>query len=428
MCLTEPQCGTDLGLIRTRAEPDKDGSYRITGTKIWITGGEHDLTENIVHLVLAKLPGAPDSSKGISMFIVPKVVPETGVRNGVHCGGLERKMGIKGSATCIMNFEGAQGWLVGEPNKGMSYMFTMMNGARLLVGMQGLGLAETAWQTALGFAKERIQSRSLAGTKYPDLDADPIHVHPDVRRMLLRQKVINEGNRALAYWVGMNIDIAHAHADEAMRETSDDLVQLLTPVIKAFVSDTSFDSINEAIQLLGGAGYTTDWGVEQLARDARITLIYEGTNGIQALDLVGRKLSMKGGRPLKSFFLLLKSHLHKNPGAPYSDQLAESLEMLQVATNWLADKSMKDPEQAAASARPYLRLLALIAMGYMWHRMNLSAVRLTKSAPDDLFYTAKQKSAAFFFDKILLELPSLLTDIRSGKTTLMAPTMEELSA
>lgn len=428
MCLTEPQCGTDLGLIRTKAEPGTDGSYRITGTKIWITGGEHDLTENIVHLVLAKLPDAPDSTKGISMFIVPKIVPETGVRNGVHCGGLEHKMGIKGSATCVMNFEGAQGWMVGEPGMGMSYMFTMMNGARLLVGMQGLGLAETAWQTALAFAKERIQSRSPGGSKYPSLAADPIHVHPDVRRMLLRQKVINEGNRALAYWVGMNIDIAHAHPDAVIRENSDDLVQLLTPVIKAFLSDTSFDSINEAIQLLGGAGYTTGWGLEQLSRDARITRIYEGTNGIQALDLAGRKLSMKGGRPIKGFFVLLKNHLLEFPEAPYSVDLGKSLESLQAATMWMVDNGAQDPEQAAASARPFLRLLALTALGYMWHRMNLAATRLLECSPDDLFFTAKQKSAAFFFDKILLEVPSLLTDIRSGKATLMAPTMEELSA
>lgn len=428
MCLTEPQSGTDLRLVSTRAEPNSDGSYTLTGTKVWITGGEHDLTDNIIHLVLAKLPGAPETTKGISMFIVPKFIPETGARNGVFCGGLEHKMGIKGSATCVINLDGAQGWLVGEPNRGMSYMFTMMNGARLMVGMQGLGLAEAAWQISLDFAKERLQSRALTGTQFPDRIADPIHVHPDVRRMLLRQKVINEGNRALAYWVGLNLDIAHAHPDEKVRQHSDDLVQLLTPVVKAFLTDEGFNNANEAIQVLGGAGYTTDWGVEQLARDARITLIYEGTNGIQALDLVGRKLGQHGGRLIKGFFARVQGYLADQSGAPYSDKLSALLKSLQEATMWLASHGLKDPEEAGAGAPPYLRLLALTAQGYLWHQMNLIAARQAEAAPDDLFLSAKQKSAAFFFDKLVLEAPSLLADIKSGKQTLMAPSIEELSA
>lgn len=428
MCLTEPQCGTDLRMIRTRAEPNSDGTYSITGTKIWITGGEHDLADNIVHLVLAKLPGAPESTKGISMFIVPKVIPETGERNKAFCGGLEHKMGIKGSATCVMNFEGATGWLVGEANKGMSYMFTMMNGARLMVGMQGLGIAEAAWQIALAFSQERLQSRSLAGTKAPELAADPIHVHPDVRRMLLQQKVINEGCRALAYWVGMNLDISHAHPDEKAREASDDLVQLLTPVVKAYLTDEGFNNANWAVQTLGGSGFTTDWGVEQLVRDARIARIYEGTNGIQALDLVGRKLSLKGGKLIKRFFAMTQGYLAENEGTPYADKVAGLLKQLQEATMWIASNGMKDPEQAGAAATPYLRLMALTCLGYLWHRMNLTAAKKAEDYPEDHFYAAKQKSAAFFFDKVILEAPSLLADIQSGKDSLMAHSIEELAA
>jgi alkylation response protein AidB-like acyl-CoA dehydrogenase len=281
-------------MIRTKAKPNDDGSYAIEGTKIWITGGEHDLVDNIVHLVLAKLPGAPDTTKGISLFVVPKVLPDSGKRNPAFCGGLEHKMGIKGSATCVMNFEGAKGWLVGEPNDGMRAMFTMMNEARLMVGMQGLGLAEMAYQESLGFARERLQSRSLSGPKNSDGPADPIIVHPDVRRMLMRQKALNEGMRALALFTGQKLDLSVAHSDEAIRESSDDLVQLLTPVVKAFLTDEGYKNADTALQVLGGAGFTTDWPLEQLVRDGRIARIYEGTNGIQAMDLVGRKLSLKG--------------------------------------------------------------------------------------------------------------------------------------
>lgn len=428
MCLTEPQCGTDLRLIRTKAEPNSDGSYDITGTKIWITGGEHDLADNIVHLVLAKLPGAPESTKGISMFIVPKFIPESGERNAAFCGGLEHKMGIKGSATCVMNFEGAKGWLVGEANKGMSYMFTMMNGARLMVGMQGLGIAEAAWQIALDFSKERLQSRALSGPKHPELAADPIHVHPDVRRMLLQQKVINEGCRALAYWVGMNLDISHAHPDEKQREAADDIVQLLTPVVKAFLTDEGYTNANWAVQVLGGSGFTTDWGVEQLVRDARIARIYEGTNGIQALDLIGRKLSIKGGKLIKRFFAIVQGYLKENERADYSSELGDLLAQLQDATMWVAANGMKDPDQAGAAATPYLRLMAYTAIGFMWHQMNAVAKKKAEAAPDDVFYQAKIKSAKFYFEKATLEASSLIADIKSGKEALMAHSIDELSA
>ncbi|MGL4563953.1 MAG: acyl-CoA dehydrogenase family protein, partial [Halioglobus sp.] len=317
MCLTEPQCGTDLGMIRTRATPRPDGSYSIEGTKIWITGGEHDLVDNIIHLVLAKLPGAPDSTKGISLFLVPKVLPHTGERNPAFCGGLEHKMGIKGSAPAVMNFENAQGWLVGEPNNGMRAMFTMMNEARLMVGMQGLGVAEMAYQESLGFALERLQGRALTGPKNASGPADPIIVHPDVRRMLMRQKVLNEGMRALALFTGHQLDLSVAHPEAAVRERADDLVQLLTPVVKSFLTDEGFNNANVGLQVLGGAGFTTDWPLEQLVRDGRIPRIYEGTNGIQAMDLVGRKLGLKGGRLIGQLFDTIRSLLATTPDAPY---------------------------------------------------------------------------------------------------------------
>src|SRR5690554_1168459 len=316
MCLTEPQCGTDLALIRTKAEPQADGTYAITGTEIWITGGEQDLVDNIVHLVVVNLPDAPGGSKGISLFLVPKVLPD-GTRNTAFCGGLEHKMGIKGSATCVMNFEGAKGTLIGEPHKGLQAMFVMMNSARLMVGTQGLGLGEIAYQVSLGFAKERLQSRSLNGPQAPDKPADPIIVHPDVRRMLLRQKATIEGARAMAYFAALNLDIAHKAEDADTRERADDMVQLLTPVVKAFLTDEGFFCANDGLQLMGGSGFTQDWPLEQYVRDARITRIYEGTNGIQALDLVGRKMGLNGGRSVKRFFAMLESYLKDNADAPF---------------------------------------------------------------------------------------------------------------
>ncbi len=421
MCLTEPQCGTDLGLIRTRATPNEDGSYAIEGTKIWITGGEHDLVDNIVHLVLAKLPGAPDTTKGISLFVVPKFLPDTGERNPALCGGLEHKMGIKGSATCVMNFEGAKGWLVGEANDGMRAMFTMMNEARLMVGMQGLGLAEMAYQESLGFARERLQSRSLSGPKNPDGPADPILVHPDVRRMLMRQKVLNEGMRALALFTGHQLDLSVAHTDEAVRESADDLVQLLTPVVKAFLTDEGFNNANTGLQVLGGSGFTTDWPLEQLVRDGRIARIYEGTNGIQAMDLVGRKLGLKGGQLVRTLFGVLTGYLKDHPEAPHRESLKEAISALEEATMWLASNAPKDPEQAGAAATPYLRLMALTVIGYLWSRMaGVAEAQLAAGDGNAPLLEGKQVSARFYFEKLLPEIHWLLADIKTGKDSLMA--------
>ncbi|EON91169.1 acyl-CoA dehydrogenase family protein [Marinobacter lipolyticus SM19] len=421
MCLTEPQCGTDLGLIRTRATPNNDGSYAIEGTKIWITGGEHDLTDNIVHLVLAKLPGAPDTTKGISLFVVPKILPQSGERNPASCGGLEHKMGIKGSATCVMNFEGAKGWLVGEPNKGMHAMFTMMNEARLMVGMQGLGLAEMAYQESLGFARERLQSRSLSGPANPNGPADPIIVHPDVRRMLMRQKVLNEGMRALALFTGHQLDLSVAHPDDATRESADDLVQLLTPVVKAFLTDEGFNNANIGLQVLGGAGFTTDWPLEQLVRDGRIARIYEGTNGIQAMDLVGRKLSLKGGQLVRTLFGVLATYLKDNPEAPHREELTDAIKALEEATLWLADHAPKDPEQAGAAATPYLRVMALTVIAYLWSRMAAVAnQQLMAGEGNKPLLESKKISARFYFEKLLPEVHWLLKDIKGGKDALMA--------
>ncbi len=425
MCLTEPQCGTDLSMIRTKAEPQADGSYAITGNKIWITSGEHDLTENIIHLVLARLPDAPEGVKGISLFLVPKVL-ENGQRNALGCTGLEHKMGIKGSATCFMSFDNAAGWLVGEPHKGLSCMFTMMNAARLMVGLQGLGAAESAYQTALSFARERLQSRSITGPVAPDQPADPILVHPDVRRMLIRQKVINEGNRALAYWTAMHIDISHHHDDEKVREQADDVVQLMTPVVKAHLTDEGFDCCNLALQTLGGSGFTKDWGIEQLVRDVRITRIYEGTNGIQALDLVGRKLPMQGGRLIRSFLQQLDAELKAYSHHPHYAAVNAAREDLQAATFWLAQEGMKDPEEAAQGATPYLRLLALTAVGWLWLKMSVKAEQmLAEGDPDVGFYQGKIKSADFYMAKVLPETAILLKDIQSGKQVLMAFENEE---
>ncbi|WP_374287121.1 acyl-CoA dehydrogenase C-terminal domain-containing protein [Pseudomonas fluvialis] len=427
MCLTEPQCGTDLGLIRTRATPQADGSYAISGTKIWITGGEQDLVDNIIHLVLAKLPDAPDSVKGISLFLVPKFL-EDGSRNPAFCGGLEHKMGIKGSATCVMNFEGAKGWLIGEPNKGLKCMFTMMNSARLMVGMQGLGIAESAYQISLGFAKERLQSRSLSGPKAADKPADPILVHPDVRRMLLRQKVLIEGCRALAYFTGLHLDVAHDHEDAEVRQQADDLVQLLTPVVKAFLTDEGFACANEGLQVLGGSGFTEDWGIEQLVRDCRITRIYEGTNGIQALDLVGRKLGLGGGRAVRGFFALVEGWLKANPAAPHAAAVGKALKQLQQATLWIASEGMKDPEQAGAASVPYLRLFALTTLAWLWSRMALVAQqKLAAGSSETAFYAAKLKSADFYMARVLTETDSLLAEVLAGKATLMAFSEEEFA-
>ncbi|MEC7378048.1 MAG: acyl-CoA dehydrogenase C-terminal domain-containing protein, partial [Pseudomonadota bacterium] len=347
--------------------------------------------------------------------------PDSGERNPAFCGGLEHKMGIKGSATCVMNFEGARGWLVGEPNDGMRAMFTMMNEARLMVGMQGLGLAEMAYQESLGFARERLQSRSLSGPKNPDGPADPIIVHPDVRRMLMRQKVLNEGMRALALFTGHQLDLSAAHPDAAVRESADDLVQLLTPVVKAFLTDEGFNNANTGLQVLGGSGFTTDWPLEQLVRDGRIARIYEGTNGIQAMDLVGRKLSLKGGQLVRGLFGVLSGYLKDNPEAPHGEELKGAIKALETATLWLASNAPKDPEQAGAAATPYLRLMALTVIGYLWSRMaKVANQQLAAGEGNKPLLESKVVSARFFFQKLLPEVHWLLEDIQSGKDSLMA--------
>ncbi|MGH6893313.1 MAG: acyl-CoA dehydrogenase C-terminal domain-containing protein [Dongiaceae bacterium] len=426
MCLTEPHCGTDLGLIRTKAEPDLDGGYKLTGTKIFISAGEHDLTENIVHLVLARLPDAPTGIRGISLFVCPKFLPNTsggpGPRNAARCGSIEHKMGIKASATCVMNFDGATGWLVGQPHKGMSAMFTMMNAARLAVGMQGLGIAEAAYQGAVAYARDRLQMRSLSGTKFPDKPADPIIVHPDVRRMLLTMRALTEGCRALSYWVGMELDISHHHPDEKRRQEADDLVALLTPIVKSFLTDHGFYAANLGVQVFGGHGYIREWGMEQLIRDARITQIYEGTNGIQGLDLVGRKLSQGMGRLLRRFFHPVGAYLE---GAAEKPEMAEfalpsmkAFAKLQQATGWLAQAGLKNPEEAGAAATDYLRLFALTALAYVWCRMAEIALE-KKSGEHASFCEAKLACARFFMAKLLPETNTLFTTLTSGSQTLM---------
>jgi alkylation response protein AidB-like acyl-CoA dehydrogenase len=414
MCLTEPQCGTDLALIRTKAIPNEDNSYNITGTKIWITGGDHDLSDNILHLVLAKLPDAPQSSKGISLFLVPKFLDDN-TQNNVHCGGLEHKMGINGSATCVMNFEDAKAWLIGTENEGLKCMFTMMNAARLMVGTQGLGLAETAYQVSLEFAKERLQSRSISGPAYPDKAADPIIVHADVRRMLLRQKLFLEGSRAMAYWTAMHLDLSHAADTTEAREYSDDILQLMTPVVKAHLTDEGFFSIDQALQSMGGSGYTKDWPIEQLMRDARIARIYEGTNGIQALDLVGRKLLIKDGRLSQTYFNALENML-TDASAEHQSQCKIFIDTLQMTLNWLMGAAMKDPEEIGAAATPLLRMFALTTQAVLWAKMSSSAAKseVAEKYSSD-FIASQSKCAEHFFRLYRGEIKALYEEIKAGK-------------
>ena len=420
MALTEGHAGTDLGLMRTKAQPQDDGSFAITGEKIFISGGEHDLTENIVHLVLAKLPDAPAGSRGISLFLVPKILPD-GTRNAVSCASIEHKMGLNGSATCVMNFDGAMGWLLGKEHGGLAAMFIMMNAARLAVGVQGLAHAEHSYQRAAAYALERKQGRGMGERPDPSAAADSLLVHPDVRRMLMRQKVLNEGMRALALFAGHQLDLSVAHPDETVRESADDLVQLLTPVVKSFLTDEGFNNANTGLQVLGGSGFTTDWPLEQLVRDGRIARIYEGTNGIQAMDLVGRKLSLKGGQLVRTLFGTLSGYLKDNPEAPHREELKNAMKALETATMWLATNAPKDPEQAGAAATPYLRLMALTVIGYLWSRMaNVANEQLASGEGNKPLLESKVVSARFYFEKLLPEVDWLLGDIQSGKDSLMA--------
>ena len=431
MCLTEPHCGTDLGLIRTKAQPADDGTYKITGTKIFISAGEHDLTQNIVHLVLAKLPDAPAGIRGISLFLVPKFLPKDengelvpGMRNGVACGSIEHKMGIKASSTCVMNFDEATGWLVGEKHKGMRAMFVMMNAARLAVGIQGLGLAEVSYQNARDYAKERLQGRSLTGAKFPDKPADPIIVHPDVRKNLLTLKAFNEGARALAYWVGLQIDMLTKHDDPQVRQEADDLVALMTPIIKAYFTDMGYFGATAGMQVLGGHGYIREWGLEQYVRDARIAQIYEGANGIQALDLVGRKLPQNMGRLLRRFFhpvdSFLQEHAEDAEMAEFVLPLMKAFGRLQQATAVIAQKGLKNPDEAGAASTDYLKLFALVAMGYMWARMvRVARTKAADANGNAAFYDNKVKTARFFFQRMLPESGSLFSQIMAGGGSLM---------
>jgi alkylation response protein AidB-like acyl-CoA dehydrogenase len=427
MCLTEPHCGTDLGLCKTRAEANPDGSYKLYGTKIFISAGEHDFTENIVHLVLARLPDAPAGIRGISLFVCPKFLPDAdgkpGARNPVFCGSIEKKMGIKASSTCVMNFDGAQGWLVGRPHKGMSAMFTMMNTARLAVGMQGLGIAEAAYQGAVTYARDRLQMRALTGAKFPEKPADPIIVHPDVRRMLLTMRSITEGCRALSYWIGYNLDVSLHHPEPEKRQEADDLVALMTPIVKAFLTDHGFNAANLGVQVYGGHGYIREWGMEQLVRDARITQIYEGTNGIQALDLVGRKLPAGTGRLARRFFHPVSEYIEtasENPEmAEFVLPLAKGFAKLQQATAWIAQAGLGNPNEAGAAATDYQRLFALVALGYMWCRM-VEVALANKDHDEDGFYAAKLQTARFYFARILPESNSLFTILMAGSDSLMA--------
>jgi alkylation response protein AidB-like acyl-CoA dehydrogenase len=421
MCLTEPHAGTDLGLIRTRAVPAPDGSYRITGQKIFITCGEHDLTDNIVHLVLAKLPDAPEGTRGISMFLVPKVLAD-GSRNGLTATALEHKMGFAGTPTCVMAFEDAWAELVGEPHRGMSAMFTMMNVARLDVGLQGLGLAEGAYQQAAAYARERLQGRAPAGAARPELEADPIIVHPDVRRSLLRIRSQVEAGRALALWTAAELDVSERHPDPERRQAADDLVALMTPVVKAGLTDIGWEATSLALGVFGGHGYIRETGIEQYVRDARITQIWEGTNGIQALDLVGRKLPEASGRLLRRFFHPAQSFLEQHADTPGLEGIvapaAEALEHLRGTTQLVAERSTGDREEAAAAATDYLRLFQLTALGHLWARMGEAALRRT-DLPSG-FAGAKLAAGRFFGAKVLPETDALARAIASGKSTLMA--------
>ncbi len=418
MCLTEPQCGTDLGLCTTKAVPEGD-HWKLTGTKIWISFGEHDLTSNIIHLVLGRLPDAPEGIKGISLFLVPKLLLD-GKRNPVFCGGLEHKMGIHASPTCVINFEGAEGWLIGTPNKGMQAMFVMMNAARLEVGIQGLGMSEVAYQNAVLFARERRQSRSLDRAKQDkSAGADIILMHPDVRRMLLNVRASTEGMRALAYWTGMQLDMSHHAADEASRADASDMVALLTPIVKSYMTERGFENVSEALQVLGGSGYTRDWGIEQMLRDVRISMIYEGTNHIQALDLVGRKLPVEGGRMYKAFakkvHKFCQAHAEDAQLKEFVEPTAKSLEILNATTMELAMKGMTDPEHAGAVASNYLNLFALTAMAWLWCEMARACL-----GKDDAFHQTKLKTARYYFSNVLPETRAILAFIKAGKTSMMA--------
>ena len=421
MCLTEPHCGTDLGLVKTRAVPQADGTYKVTGTKIFISCGEHDMSENIVHLVLAKLPDAPAGTKGISLFIVPKFLPdangEVGERNSLVCGSIEHKMGIKASATCVMNFDGATGWIVDEPNKGLNAMFTMMNYERLGVGIQGLSLGERSYQSAIEYARDRIQSRAPTGPVNKDKAADPIIVHPDVRRMLLTMKALNEGGRAFSSYVAMQLDTAKYSEDKETRARAQDLVALLTPVAKAFLTDMGLETTVHGQQIFGGHGFIREWGQEQLIRDCRITQIYEGTNGIQSLDLMGRKIVGSGGAFYKHFSDEVKAFIASADAslAEFTGPLEAAIGNLDELTAWVIEQAKSNPNEIGAASVEYLQVFGYTAYAYVWALMARAA--LAKQAEDE-FYVSKLGTARFYFARLLPRIHSLTASVKAGSESL----------
>src|SRR5450631_549181 len=427
MNLTEPHCGTDLGLLRTKAVKQSDGSYKITGTKIFISAGEHDLSDNIIHLVLARIEGAPAGTKGISLFVVPKIMVKDdgslGARNGVTCGSIEEKMGIHGNSTCVMNYEAATGWLVGEENRGLPAMFTMMNEARLGVGVQGLAQSEVAYQNAAIYAKDRLQGRAISGAKFPAKAADPIIVHPDVRRTLMTIRAFNEAARALILWTALKGDIAHRSQDDKERRSADDYMGLLTPVVKGVLTDTGFANTVMAQQVFGGHGYIAEHGMEQFVRDARIAMIYEGANGIQALDLVGRKLGKDGGRALMAFINEVGSFIKEKSAddgmKPYVTPLGVALGHLQQASMWFMQNAMAKPDNAGAGATDYMHMFGLVALGYMWCRIAEAAIAKPKTNGASQRMSAKLVTARFFMERMLPETAAHFARIQSGAGSTM---------
>jgi acyl-CoA dehydrogenase len=429
MNLTESHCGTDLGLLRTKAVPNGDGSYALSGQKIFISAGEHDLSENIIHLVLARIEGSPEGVKGISLFIVPKFSLDAdghpGARNAVTCGSIEEKMGIHGNATCVMNYDGATGYLIGEADKGLRAMFTMMNEARLGVGIQGLAISEIAYQNAVVYAKDRIQGRSLSGAKAPKKKADPIIVHPDIRRILMTIRSVNEAGRALVLWTALKGDLSHRAEDEKERQAADDWMGLLTPVIKGVLTDRGFENAVMAQQVYGGHGYIQEWGMEQFVRDARIAQIYEGANGIQALDLVGRKLALNNGRAIQAFFAevaaFCEEHRADETMAPITKGIHKGSKDLQQATMWLMQNAMMKPDNAGAASTDYMHLFGLVALGYMWGRMaKVAQDKLARGEGDAAFLENKLITARFFMERLMPETAAHLTRISSGADAMMA--------
>ncbi|MCD7108564.1 acyl-CoA dehydrogenase C-terminal domain-containing protein [Rhizobium sp. DKSPLA3] len=430
MNLTEPHCGTDLGLLRSKAVPQPDGSYKISGQKIFISAGEHDMADNIIHLVLARIEGAPEGTKGISLFIVPKFIVEAdgtpGTRNGATCGAIEHKMGIHGNSTCVMNYDDATGYLIGTANRGLNAMFVMMNEARLGVGLQGLSVSEIAYQNAVAYARERLQGRSLSGIKAPDKKADPLIVHPDIRRVLMTIRAFNEASRAFTLWTALKSDVAHRSQDEAERQTADDLLGLVTPILKGVLTDRGFDHAVMAQQVFGGHGYIEEHGMSQYVRDARIAMIYEGANGIQALDLVGRKLGLNGGRAVMALFKEIGDFCDENRSddqmTAYTKALKKSLNDLQSASMWFMSNAVAKPDNAGAGSTDYMHLSGLVVLGYMWAKMAKTAQGLLASGAGDRedFLKNKLVTATFFMDRILPETALRRSRIEAGSDTLMA--------